>query len=53
MSTFNTHKDRKPDGMPKPHKHPRSCWIGANPEDGTVYLQPNLDEQMIEQMNGG
>jgi hypothetical protein len=23
------------------------------PEDGTVYLQPNLDEQMIEQMNGG
>lgn len=31
MSTFNTRKDRTPDGMPKSHRHPPSCWIGTNP----------------------
>lgn len=31
MSTFNTRKDRTPNGRPKPHRHPQSYWIDANP----------------------
>jgi len=31
MSTFNTRKDRYPDGRPHGHRHPPAYWISHNP----------------------